>query len=137
MTIALRPHHLLCLLTYAGKGYTPAFTDNFDAITARLAAGEAIALVNGPDDICQPLLGEGDAHCRRDSVTLRDQRAAKDLSRLLGAPVETLDALPDLATLRAAFSSGAVRTACTGCQWFELCGDIAMDGYAQTRLQPK
>ena len=25
MTIRLRAHHLLCLLTYAGKGYSPAF----------------------------------------------------------------------------------------------------------------
>ena len=134
MTVALRPHHLLCLLTYAGKGYTPAFTDNFDAIVARLNAGEDIRVVVGPDDICWPWLGEPEAHCRRDSVTARDGRALADLSALLDRPVASTTVLPDIATLRAAFSHGAVRSACTGCEWFGLCSDIAAGGYAGTQL---
>ena len=32
MTIKLRAHHLLCLLTYVGKGYSPAFTANYDRV---------------------------------------------------------------------------------------------------------
>ncbi len=134
MTVRLRPHHLLCLLTYAGKGYTPAFTENFDAICARLKAGEDIALVAGPDDICRPWLGEPEAHCRRDSVTARDERAAADLSLLLGQPVAALTTLPDLATLRAAFSSGDTRAACRGCEWFGLCSDIARADFDDTRI---
>ncbi len=134
MTVRLRPHHLLCLLTYAGKGYTPAFTANFDAITARLQAGEDIVVAEGPDDICQPWLGEPEAHCRRDSVTARDEQAAADLSVLLSEPVAALTVLPDLATLRAAFSSGGTRAACRGCEWFGLCSDIAAGGFRNVRL---
>lgn len=55
MTLALRAHHLLCMLTYAGRGYSPDFVRNFDHITARLAAGAPITLVHGPDAICAPL----------------------------------------------------------------------------------
>ncbi len=134
MTVRLRPHHLLCLVTYAGKGYTPAFTENFDLIVERLRGGEAIAIVEGPDDICQPWLGEPDAHCRRDSVALRDEKAAQDLGTLLGADIHTVSALPDLATLRAAFAKSVTRQACAGCEWFDLCSDIAAGGYRATNF---
>ncbi len=48
VTVRLRAHHLLCLLTYVGKGYTPAFTANYDAVVARLDAGEDRAAGRGP-----------------------------------------------------------------------------------------
>lgn len=137
MTVSLRPHHLLCLVTYAGKGYTPAFTENFDAIVARLDAGEDIAVIDGPDDICRPWLGEPEAHCRRDSVTARDSKAAHDLSALLGRSLTETSVLPDLASLRAAFARGTTRTACAGCEWFDLCSGIAGDGYTASRLRGK
>ena len=50
MTVRLRPHHLLCLLTYVGKGYSPAFTANYDAIAMRIEQGEELLIVSGPDD---------------------------------------------------------------------------------------
>ena len=42
MTVRLRAHHLLCLLTYVGKGYSPAFTANYDKMVKRLAGGEDV-----------------------------------------------------------------------------------------------
>lgn len=134
MTVRLRPHHLLCLLTYAGKGYSPAFTDNFDDIIERLRAGEPIAVVEGPDDICQPIAREPDTHCLRDSVTVRDRQATRDLAALLHVSPGDLTALPDLATLREAFATGRTRGACRGCEWFDLCSGIAADGFAGTNI---
>ncbi len=58
MTVRLRAHHLLCMLTYVGKGYSPAFVENYEVIAARLSAGEEIELVAGPDDICGPLTAD-------------------------------------------------------------------------------
>ena len=49
MTVRLRAHHLLCMLTYVGKGYSPAFVENYEAIAARLSAGEEIEMVAGPE----------------------------------------------------------------------------------------
>ncbi len=46
MTITLRAHHLLCVLTYSGKGYSPAFVTNFDSVVRRLQAGEALEILN-------------------------------------------------------------------------------------------
>jgi len=136
MTIRLRPHHLLCLLTYAGKGYSPAFTANYDVIAGRISQGDEILIVDGPDDVCAPLLGDSEPHCWRDSVTERDKLAARDLCGLLNAPIKAgarMRLAPEvLRRMRAAFGENRVRTACLGCQWSALCSSIAAGGYHGT-----
>ncbi|MBZ9696688.1 MULTISPECIES: DUF1284 domain-containing protein [unclassified Mesorhizobium] len=139
MTVRLRAHHLLCLLTYVGKGYSPAFTANYDGIAERLSRGEDILLVSGPDDICAPLLGEPEPHCLRDSAAGRDRQTAEDVEALLARPIRhgirlDLDAAI-LTRLRQAFSTGHVRKACGGCEWIGLCGAVASGGYRDTRLR--
>ena len=138
MTVALRPHHLLCLLTYVGKGYSAAFTENYDAIAQRLTGGEGVALVAGPDDICRPLLGETEPHCHRDSVVERDRLATRDLEALLGVSltVGAELALPAalLGRMREAFSRGDTREACLGCEWHGLCTAIAGSGFAGVKV---
>ena len=140
MTLALRAHHLLCRLTYAGRGYSPDFVRNFDHITARLAAGAPITLVHGPDAICAPLCCGPDgnnAHCHQESARARDAQATRELAPWIGGLPGTgltLDAAL-LARLRAAFASGQIRGACDGCEWTELCSRIAADGFTGVRLQ--
>ena len=133
MTVRLRPHHLLCVLTYVGRGYSPAFTANMTEVAERLGAGEDIELVAGPDDICAPLLDEPDAHCHRASVVERDRAAPRDLSDLLGLDVRTGARLVldenVIHRLRAAFASHQIRSACAGCEWVDLCGSIAASGF--------
>lgn len=133
MTARLRPHHLLCILTYSGHGYSPAFSANMTRIAGRLGAGERIEIVAGPDDICAPLLADPDPHCRRASVWARDRAAARELGRLSGVAIRpgaglALDA--DLVQrLRAAFAARRIRAACAGCEWFDLCGATAASGF--------
>jgi hypothetical protein len=138
MTIRLRPHHLLCMLTYIGKGYTPAFTSNYDRIAARIGAGEDLAIVAGPDDICAPLLESAEPHCFNDSVTVRDARAAADVEALLGCKITPGTALmldaAMLARLRLAFAGGFIRSACAGCEWSGLCDDVAASGFPDVRV---
>ena len=138
MTVRLRAHHLLCMLTYVGKGYTPAFCTNYDGIVARLTRGETIEIVTGPDDVCAPLLSTEAPHCHQDSVLARDAEAAVAASELLGATVApglrfSLDA-DVLARFRTAFAAGTSRTACSGCEWTGLCDSVAGNGFDGTRL---
>ena len=138
MTVRLRPHHLLCVLTYVGKGYSPAFTANLTAIAERLAAGEAIEIVEGPDDVCAPLLDDPDPHCRRRRVSDRDRAAAGEIGGLLARPIAagTRMTLGErrVRQLRAAFSEGRIRRACGGCEWQDLCGAVAAGGFAEVTL---
>ncbi|MBC2886939.1 DUF1284 domain-containing protein [Ochrobactrum sp. CM-21-5] len=130
MTVRLRGHHLLCMLTYIGKGYSPAFVENYDAIAGRLSEGEDIVLVNGPDDICEPLLCDGDCHCFEQSVVRRDEAALEAVGALLDISLKT-DATFDLdaerlARMRTAFANGTLRGACEHCEWSQLCTRIAV-----------
>lgn len=127
------------MLTYVGKGYTPAFTANYDVIAKRLSGGEDILIVAGPDDVCAPLLTETNPHCHRASVIERDALSARDVGDLLGRPIETgasfaLDAAL-LTQMREAFSAGRTREACKSCEWFRLCSDVAASGYPGARVQ--
>lgn len=123
-------------MTYIGRGYTPAFTENYDGIVARLATGEAIELVEGADDICGPLLGIANAHCHNASVMERDRLARLAVSERLG--LDDLDGLvlakSTLAELRTAFRAGSTRAACAGCDWSDLCDSVAGQSFAGARL---
>jgi len=134
MTVYLRAHHLLCILTYIGKGYSPAFTNNMTVIAGRISTGEMIQIVEGPDDICAPRRAENDAHCRDDSIHHRDRQAAKDVGQILTLQIGPgtklcLDTYA-LKRLRAAFTQHQIRSACISCQWENLCTSIATNGYS-------
>ncbi len=135
--VRLRAHHLLCLLTYVGRGYSPAFTANMNLIAERLGAGfDDILLVRGRDDICTPLCGTADDHCEGESALERDAKAAAEISRSLDIDIAIGTVLPagTLSLLRSAFADGAIRTACLHCPWADLCTAVAASGFAETRL---
>lgn len=133
MTVRLRPHHLLCMLTFVGKGYTAAFTENYIRIAARLSAGEDILVVEGPDDVCAPMLGEPGMHCLDRSVTDRDRKASDAVEALLkhpAAPGASFCPSADfLQRMRTAFSTGSIREGCARCEWSPLCTGIASAGF--------
>lgn len=139
MTVELRAHHLLCTLAYVGKGYDAHFVANFDRLMHRLSGGEDILLVEGPDDICRPLLADPAAHCHRRGVARRDETAARQIGARLGRPLAAgsriVPSAALLAELRTAFAAGTVRGACHGCEWQALCSEIADRGYDGVRWQ--
>lgn len=48
----LRPHHLLCISFYEGKGYSPNFVRNMNRVVESLEDNPSIQLVSGFDCIC-------------------------------------------------------------------------------------
>jgi len=138
VTVHLRAHHLLCMLTYSGKGYSKAFVHNFDRLVQRIGAGEAIELLAGPDDVCAPIAGNAEEHCHCASVIERDRLAGSDLAPLVGVALAPGASLvltaPLLARLRAAFATGRIRRACEGCPWHAMCTEVAKNGDDGTAL---
>ncbi len=138
--IALRAHHLVCMLTYIGKGYTPGFVSNYDRIVAAVDGGCVIRIVEGPDDICEPLARDENAHCHRCSVDWRDRQAATALSDLLGRDFNPGASIglddEDVRQMRQAFQHGKLRAPCTGCQWNALCTGVAAAGFKDARIKP-
>ncbi len=126
------------MLTYVGKGYSLAFTANYDAIAKRLGRGETILVVEGPDDICAPLLDSDTPHCHGASVRTRDDLAARDVADLLGrriAPGVRIALTVELIRrLREGFASERIRTGCAGCEWSDLCSAVAKGGFDDVRV---
>lgn len=138
MTVRLRPHHLLCILTYIGKGYGQDFTANMTAVVRRIASGETIEVISGPDDICSPCHREKASHCHNARITRRDENAAQDISRYLGIVVGTGSKI-DLnismrMVLRQLFAAEKIRSACFECEWANFCGAIASSDFEGTVL---
>lgn len=139
MTIRIRPHHLLCMLTFAGKGYSPEFVANFERVARLIASGgQTLEIVFGPDDICSAILSESECHCRNATVLERDRLAADALETLLSQPIDEHSRLQlspkTLDQMRAAFAVGTIRKACHGCQWSPLCDSLAKDSFGESTL---
>ncbi|MCB9989403.1 MAG: DUF1284 domain-containing protein [Rhodospirillales bacterium] len=138
--INLRPHHLLCILTYVGEGYSPAFVENFNTIVARLNQGTPVKIVKGPDDICAPLVKNppADYHCEDEDHIALDNRALEDIINFLGNDVSygSILRLPQqmVKKLRLSFSNNDIRNACAGCQWHDLCSKVSQSNYKDTLL---
>jgi hypothetical protein len=146
--VRLRGHHLLCILTYIGMGYTPHFTENMTTIAERINQGALIEIVEGPDDICAALLDpahETCAHARTctedDELREIDQQALIDVSRLLHMPVlKTGDRFKfgrgEITHTRVAFKANAIRSTCRHCPWNSICTDNAANNFPDVKLMP-
>jgi len=137
IAVNLRAHHLLCILTHIGKGYTPAFTENMKALIQRINKGARINIMTGPDDICAPLQNDEafkNCHCLTESTRQRDVTALNEISRILGIKLKAGETMrlekAHIKKLRSVFlTDNTLRQTCRGCKWKSLCDDIARSGF--------
>ena len=138
------------MLTYIGRGYSPAFAVNMTRLLRLMVSGGLVMISPGPDAICAGNAGRAAGrHCRAASVRARDMRATRDLQRLRLVPMDAgvrLQLTPALlARMRGAFATGASRSDCVRCQWKVLCDSVAGSNFAAcvlpragtARLAPK
>lgn len=138
--VRLRGHHFLCILTYRGFGYTPAFVGNMSTIVEQIGQGRPVMLVDGPDDICNGFTADCrricDHDCSMPSTVEMDLFAGDAASEILpltsGEPF-VLDR-DHIAVMRREFASGAIRRACERCSWKDFCSGIAAEDFADVRL---
>lgn len=78
MTIALRPHHFLCLPGYKGYNYNQAQVNSWDMISKQLRENPDtdILILGGKDDLCKkcPSNGSKTAICRDEAVNELDNK---------------------------------------------------------------
>jgi len=65
--LAIRAHHLLCVLGFRGKGYSREFVENMGEVVQRLQSHpeDYIVIEDCPDDICQACPHNTDEGCTR------------------------------------------------------------------------
>ncbi|MFB9150562.1 DUF1284 domain-containing protein [Roseovarius ramblicola] len=121
--LRFRPHHFLCVLGFAGKGYSDRFTANMARIVRgglRAADGDetVIEVVTASDDICAPCPKRRGARCdSQEKVARLDARHAAALGLRAGDRLTWDEAQ---ARIRRAVAPGDLSSLCTGCQWLDL-----------------
>lgn len=121
--IRFRPHHFLCSVGFAGRGYSKRFASNMRQIVdgrLRSVGGDQVALqvVATADAICAPCphrRGEGCTRQRR--IDGLDQRHAQALELRAGDVLTWGEARRRIATL---VKPNDLDRLCAGCQWLPL-----------------
>jgi hypothetical protein len=122
--IPLRAHSALCLLGYRGEGYSAAFVERMDEVSAAVSAdpSQRVRLLASPDTLCAacPHLRGGctlsgpehEAHMRAQDETVL---------RRLGLEAGVVLAWQDVRRkIRAAVRGADLPGICTTCPWLPL-----------------
>ena len=130
----LRPHHLLCLQTFTGRGYSEEFVRHMTLVKRQLTRDPrtAIELVSGVDDLCAHCPNNADGQCTSDNPALFDSKVSRKLysSGIISPDAASKDhpgkrpvlpGIPDALEI----SSSVLEECCPGCEWKELCLSIA------------
>ena len=130
----LRPHHLLCLQTFTGRGYSEEFVRHMTLVKRQLTRDPrtAIELVSGVDDLCAHCPNNVDGQCTSDNPALFDSKVSRKLystgiispdaaSKDHPGKRPVLTGIPDALEI----SSSVLEECCPGCEWKELCLSIA------------
>ena len=120
--LRLRPHHLLCLQTFVGHGYSEEFVRHMTLVKNRLTADPhtPIVLVKGADELCAHCPNCVDGQCTSENPALFDRLVSERLTgeRLTAqtAPAP-LSGIPDSLQI----SEVLLDACCPGCEWKKLC----------------
>ncbi|WP_077369623.1 DUF1284 domain-containing protein [Anaerosalibacter sp. Marseille-P3206] len=119
--ICLRPHHLMCIQSYIGKGYSEEFVKNMDIVVGSLRENkdQIIRLVEGNDHVCSHCPHNIDGRkCESDEkVVTMDRKVLKYLEITPGeySYSQLFNRLKEKLT------DEAFRDICGDCEWYELC----------------
>ena len=111
--VKLRPHHLLCLRFFEGKGYSEEFTENTYAVLERLKTEDAV-IVKGADDLCSACPKLKDNVCEDGNEEI-DERALQEYKVVNYGDVKKFSEflLP--------FTKEQFVRICQSCMWKEIC----------------
>lgn len=117
----LRPHHLLCLLFYEGKGYSADFVENMDNIVNFLEQNKdvSIYLKNSCDSICIycPYCKSNDQCTSFDKVKLLDQKVL-EVFRLKNNTYYPYQYLTS--QIQKKLNAQIFKQICSVCQWYKM-----------------
>lgn len=120
MQLAFRPHHFLCTLCFQGRGYSPAFVANFQAIVETIQANPAlpITVINQTDAICQPCPHRLETKCQtEDKIQRLDNAHAKALDLNTG---DTLSWDQAKVRIKEKITLPLFHQICKSCNWKKL-----------------
>ena len=119
----IRPHHLLCMGNYVGKGYSREFENNMRRIISELEKKPVFTLVDGTDDICAACPFDHDGVCETEEKVRRyDRETADRLGLAYGEEYDRGELARRVSD--EIYSNGCLTVICGDCEWHTLCLDV-------------
>jgi hypothetical protein len=119
--VHLRPHHLVCLLSFQGRGYNDVFvaeTGNIVEIMKAEPKKKLVRVVSGCDDVCEYCPKNNNNLCENElMVSNLDAFFFKKLNFFEGNIMSFEEINAKVKTL----SAGDFFDICFGCRWFDIC----------------
>lgn len=119
--IPLRPHHLLCLSFFKGKGYSDQFVENMTKVLSTLKESDAIVkLTKGEDVICSACPNNNNGICTTQDKVDRYDSTTLSLCGLKIGETLPYNQLSKIA-IEKIIDGGAREKVCGDCMWTDLC----------------
>ena len=117
----LRPHHMLCLQFFEGKGYSDAFVDNMMKVKNKLEQkNPQVHIIESTDDICADCPHRRGKKCKDEEyVKGYDERVYEQVIHEVGNQT-TWNKISE-AIKKNIIDAGKMKQVCRDCQWSEIC----------------
>ena len=119
--IRLRPHHLMCIQGFQGKGYSDFFVDHLRGIIDLLNEDpdQRIEIIHAADDICMfcPHAKPGGLCDHETKVTVYDEKT-QDFFKINEGSIVFKEIRE---TVQNRLNTKVLNSICADCQWLGLC----------------
>lgn len=116
----LRPHHLLCIQNFTGKGYSDAFTAHMTEIIDQLEKDPEVELVEGCDELCSACPHNVDEICNSEEKVNRYDKCVLEACGLAYGECRSWSVLAGMAK-EYVFLTDRFEEICSDCQWYGIC----------------
>lgn len=118
--IKLRPHHLICLNLFRGKGYSDKFTINMTTVKSHIDSHDTIHITEGKDDICSHCPNSSDSGlCITESKVNKYDDAIRKILDLKSGKDYSFTELTKMINI-----SSILDEVCSDCSWNSFCKQI-------------
>ena len=134
--LQLRPHHLLCLIAFRGRGYSDEFVERMTQLQQRYLAGEPVQLLTGADDGCAACPHTDEDEGCLAPMGLEPTRLDRRILTGLGLTEGQSVTVKDVARSLQGWPEARVAQLCEGCIWRDDagCTDLILTFARQTDL---
>ena len=124
--IRLRPHHLLCIQKFVGKGYDGVFTSSLAKLVEYLRTHPEtkVTLTEGCDEVCTACPNKAGEACEDGEKIIEIDNGVLDACKLIYGLSDTWLNLSRAARERI-FGTDKFEEICGSCQWFYICKNKA------------
>ena len=116
--IKLRPHHLLCIEFFEGKGYDLKHIENMYHVINCLNEEDSFMLTESLDDICSCCPNRIDDKCKTQDKVLRYDKSMKDMLKL---EYDREYSYKELKLKVEEKTDYLLDNSCRDCQWAYIC----------------